>query len=549
MENRRLILAIALILFVWSGFNLFFASDRKKSQQTVTTAAKESVSELTLSPVVNNPKKSIQPSNFDVQGPVREINLISDDFNFVFSTDGARLIRVRLNNYKVDNSSNSELVKFKNVKNSAYGSFATSGGNGFSLPENLVYRYEGSSDTIYLNQDKPTELVFKALTADNVIVTKIFKFYPDNYEFDLKINITNNSDRQLKGTLNTSIVNVWNEKKKTGRYNFIGTSTFNGEDIDEVSVDNIKEESKKYEKGTLWSSFTTKYFAEIVRPEQNGLKEVHIKYNNDELTSTIINTFISPDFAVDKNETFSVSYSNYIGPRDYDILKKANKSFENIIDYGFFEIIARPLMVALKFFYSFLGNFGVAIILLTVCIKAIFWPLTQKSYSSMKDMQKLQPQMQKLRTKYGKDKQKLNQEMMTLYKENRVNPFGGCLPMLIQIPVFFALYKVLLGAIELRHAPFALWITDLSAPDTLISDLFGFGFALGPLPLIMGFTMFLQQKMTPTNMEPTQAKIMLFMPVFFTFIFLGFPSGLVLYWLVNNLLTIAQQYLINRKPA
>lgn len=167
----------------------------------------------------------------------------------------------------------------------------------------------------------------------------------------------------------------------------------------------------------------------------------------------------------------------------------------------------------------------------------------------MKAMQKLQPQMQKLRAKHGKDKTKLNQEMMALYKDNRVNPFGGCLPMLIQIPVFFALYKVLLEAIELRHAPFMLWITDLSAADTLISDALNLGFTLGPLPLIMGVTMFFQQKMTPTNMDPTQAKIMMFMPVFFTFIFLSFPSGLVVYWLVNNLLTIAQQYLINRKPA
>jgi len=136
---------------------------------------------------------------------------------------------------------------------------------------------------------------------------------------------------------------------------------------------------------------------------------------------------------------------------------------------------------------------------------------------------------------------------MSLYKENRVNPFGGCLPMLVQIPVFFALYKVLLDAIELRHAPFLFWITDLSAADTLFSDAMNLGFALGPLPLIMGFTMFLQQKMAPTNMDPMQAKIMLFMPVFFTFIFLSFPSGLVVYWLVNNILTIAQQYLINRK--
>lgn len=155
----------------------------------------------------------------------------------------------------------------------------------------------------------------------------------------------------------------------------------------------------------------------------------------------------------------------------------------------------------------------------------------------MKGMQKLQPEMKRMREKYGSDKQKLNQEMMAFYKENKVNPLGGCLPMLIQIPVFFALYRVLLGSIELRHAPFMLWITDLSAKDPYYVT-----------PLIMGVTMFLQQKMTPTNMDPTQEKIMLMMPVVFTFMFLNFPSGLVIYWLTNNLLTILQQYLIRRQP-
>ena len=156
----------------------------------------------------------------------------------------------------------------------------------------------------------------------------------------------------------------------------------------------------------------------------------------------------------------------------------------------------------------------------------------------MKAMQKLQPQMTRLREKYSSDKQRLNQEMMSLYKENRVNPFGGCLPMLIQIPVFFALYQVLLGSIELRHAPFVFWLTDLSAKDPYYIT-----------PLVMGATMFLQQKMTPTTMEPMQAKMMMMMPVVFTFLFLNFPSGLVIYWLVNNVLTIAQQYLINKNPA
>jgi YidC/Oxa1 family membrane protein insertase len=241
---------------------------------------------------------------------------------------------------------------------------------------------------------------------------------------------------------------------------------------------------------------------------------------------------------LEPGESISFDYVAYLGPKDYDLLKAAGHQFDAAIDLGFFSIIAQPLMIALKFFHGYLGNWGFAIILLTVCIKALFWPLTQKSYSSMKAMQKLQPKMAKLREKYANDKQRLNTEMMTLYKENRVNPFGGCLPILIQIPVFFALYQVLLRSIELRHAPFMWWITDLSAKDPYYVT-----------PLIMGVTMFLQQKMTPTTMDPMQARLMMMMPVVFTFLFLNFPSGLVIYWLVNNVLTIAQQYLINRKPA
>ena len=194
-----------------------------------------------------------------------------------------------------------------------------------------------------------------------------------------------------------------------------------------------------------------------------------------------------------------------------------------------------PLLIVLKFIYNYVGNYGIAIIILTILIKIIFWPLGNKSYKSMKEMQKLQPKMQELREKYKDDKQKLSQETMALYKTHKVNPLGGCLPIVIQIPVFFGLYKVLLYAIELRHSPFFFWIQDLSAKDPYYIT-----------PIVMGATMFMQQKMTPTMGDPMQAKIMLFMPVVFTFLFLNFPSGLVIYWLFNNIISIGQQMYINK---
>jgi len=211
---------------------------------------------------------------------------------------------------------------------------------------------------------------------------------------------------------------------------------------------------------------------------------------------------------------------------------------QKALNFGWFDVIAKPLLIFLKYINEFTHNYGVAIILLTVVIKILFFPLTHKSYKSMKDMQKVQPLMLKIREKYKNDRETLNKETMALYRTHKVNPLGGCLPMILQIPVFFALYKALLGSIELRHAPFLLWINDLSAKDPYYIT-----------PIVMGATMFIQQKMTPTVGDPTQAKMMLLMPIVFTFMFLNFPSGLVIYWLVNNVLSIGQQLYINKYAA
>jgi len=238
----------------------------------------------------------------------------------------------------------------------------------------------------------------------------------------------------------------------------------------------------------------------------------------------------------------------YFGPKQTDALKALNVNAQKIIDFGWFDIIAKPLVLGMNLSNRVTHNYGIDIILLTILIKIIFYPLTVKSYKSMKEMQKMQPVIMKLKEKYKNDRQKLNQEMMELYKQKGVNPMGGCLPMVIQIPVFFALYKALSGAIELRHAPFMLWINDLSAPEDLYTlAVAGFNLPIRILPLVMGITQVIQQKMTPTSVDPLQEKMMLIMPIFFTFLFWSFPSGLVLYWLVNNVISIAQQYYINKK--
>jgi YidC/Oxa1 family membrane protein insertase len=226
----------------------------------------------------------------------------------------------------------------------------------------------------------------------------------------------------------------------------------------------------------------------------------------------------------------------YAGPKEYERLQKLHVGLEHIIDFGFFSILARPLFWVLKFFYKFLGNYGWAIVLLTIIVRIPFIPLINKGQKSMRKMQELQPKLSEIKEKYKKDPQKMQHATMEIYKKYKVNPVGGCLPMLLQIPVFYALYKVLMIAIELRGAPFLFWITDLSAKDPYYI-----------LPIIMGITMVIQQRMTPSSLDPAQNKMMMLMPVVFTFLFLNFASGLVLYWLINNILSIAQQFYTNKR--
>jgi YidC/Oxa1 family membrane protein insertase len=293
-----------------------------------------------------------------------------------------------------------------------------------------------------------------------------------------------------------------------------------------------------------WTGFVDNYFMTSVVPVTGNAVTVTLQ-GSEKQVRTLISEGIQ---AIGPNEAKSFAYTLYFGPKKLQILEEAGNELAKSVDFGWFDVLAKPMLWLLNFFYQYSGNYGIAIILLTVLIKLVFWPITQKGMNSMKNMQKLQPKIAKLRERYKGDPAQMNQEMMTLYKTYKVNPVGGCLPMLIQIPFFFALYQVLLASIELRHAPFMLWIHDLSAPDRLwIGFDIPYLHGLPILTLLMGASMYLQQKMTPTTADPMQARIMQFLPIVFTVMFINFASGLVLYWLINNLLSILQQYLINRK--
>jgi len=319
--------------------------------------------------------------------------------------------------------------------------------------------------------------------------------------------------------------------------------------VHELTHDLAEEGPLPFTSPVGWAGYTEHYFVAAIVPE-----------SADEARAVIdsegggVEVLVSSPRAEDEGTRFTV----YVGPKKVDLLEDVGHGLERAVDFGWFSLLAIPLIRLLNLFHRVTGNYGIDIILLTILVKVLFIPLTHKSMKSMRAMQRLQPQMAKLREKFKDDRERLNKEMIELYRRHRVNPLGGCLPMLLQFPVFIGLYQGLYGAIELRHAGFALWVADLSTNEcypwpgqtTLVgcNDLSILGMPIPVLVLLMGASMILQQYLTPaTGMDPTQQRMMMvLMPIMFTVMFVTFPSGLVLYWLVNNVLTIGQQWYINR---
>ena len=314
-----------------------------------------------------------------------------------------------------------------------------------------------------------------------------------------------------------------------------------------------------------WFGFTDKYWLAALIPGQNTTFTATYQHRlGGPLKNIYQADYLGSAVTIQPGASASTTDRLFAGAKEVTLLDQYEKQdgikrFDLAIDWGWFYFLTKPIFFALDYFYRLLGNFGLAIMLFTVLLKAAFFPLANKSYASMSKMKKLQPEMKKLKERFGDDKTALNQEMMALYKTQKVNPASGCLPMLLQVPVFFALYKVLYITIEMRHAPFFGWIKDLSAPDpTTILNLFGLihwtpppstphFLMLGAWPIAMGISMFLQQRLNPQPVDPAQAKIFLLMPIFFTFLLGNFPCGLVIYYTWNNLLTMAQQWMIMRR--
>ncbi len=331
--------------------------------------------------------------------------------------------------------------------------------------------------------------------------------------------------------------------------------------LHEIDYDDLKGgKAREFESRGGWLGITDKYWLAALVPQQDRKLTATFRWVPIDGRDRYQVDFRGEPVVVEPGRTVEIVDKFFVGAKEVDKLDRYGEAygiplFDRAVDFGWFYFLTKPIFHILHFFYKWTGNYGIAILLLTLLVKIAFFPLANKSYRAMSHMKRLQPEMMRLRELYADDKVKMNQELMALYKREKVNPMAGCLPVVVQIPVFFALYKVLFVNIEMRHAPFFGWIKDLSAPDpTSIFNLFGLlpfdtpaFLTIGVWPILMGGTMWLQQKLNPQPADPVQARVMNLLPIFFTFLFATFPAGLVIYWTWNNLLSIGQQWLIMKR--
>jgi YidC/Oxa1 family membrane protein insertase len=533
--NIRTFLAILLSFLVVFVYQYFFAKNLETQKQEQTQTQAQPGQPQTAAPAaapgasaITAPAKT--PAVKAATTPAaRDIRIETPLYTAVFSTRGGALKSFKLKEYKATLEENSPLIEMVQVQDGSELPLSVAfADSSLNLPGDAPY--EADRKELDLTKDtRPGKLVFSHAAPGQYRVEKIFTFYPDRYSFDHEIRFQNSTNVALSQNL---FMKWYEELGKKG--------------IDEegaialVKGSTERESGAKFEKKAFgpdvgWGGFENKFFIGAMIPKQPALTSVSFV---KDARGQIVVSMEGPKNTIPSGQAGVFNYTHYVGPKEFDRLKAEGVGLEAAINIGnWMKWLAFPFLILMQFLYKYVGNYGIVIIIITVLTKIIFWPLGNKSYKSMKEMQKVQPKMAELKERYKDDKQKLNAAVMELYKTHKINPLGGCLPVVIQIPVFIALYQLLSYAIELRHAPFFWWIQDLSAKDPYYIT-----------PIIMGATMLIQQKMTPPMGDPMQQKMMLLMPVVFTFLFLNFPSGLVIYWLINNVLSIGQQYYINKAP-
>jgi YidC/Oxa1 family membrane protein insertase len=555
MEQSRLLLAIVLSLVIFLAWQFIFAPDQAERRQAKKVEAPAVEEKQAVKDTEKPYKEAIEKPTPAEESAVKETSLqiaatITVDtplYQAKISENGAVFYSFLLKNYREKVQKDAPLKQILTGDDTfGVGRLGFTGRSIAGL-EKAVFTADLPSRQLGVN-DSPRDLTFLWRSPDGIVIEKTYKFSPNTYAIGMEVIVKNGSGRGIQDKLFVTLYSKAPGDKRM--YAFEGPSALINDELKEIKTKKLKDQNT-FDGKIKWVALQSRYFMSGLIPDQIEEASLHLALNSDKFVAA---RYRQPEKAIQPGTQYTYKYQLFMGPKRIQELRNVGNDLQKVVDFGWFDIIAKPCLWLMNLFYSVIPNYGVAIIILTLLVKLLLWPLGQKSYKSMSEMKKIQPLMKEIREKYKDDKQRMNQEVMGLYRTYKINPLGGCLPMVVQLPVFFALYRMLYEAIELRHAPFFLWIDDLAAPDRLFRFDFSIPFMEPPygipvLTIVMGASMLLQQKMSPPMGDATQAKMMMFMPIIFTVIFINFSSGLVLYWLVNNILSIAQQYYTQKKYA
>ena len=562
MEQQRLLLFVALAFIMFLMFDAW-QKDHQPEQtptasaptKTVTGSAKSTATtssaqdEIPVAETTSQSDKTASsvPSQTsdELFRQAQAIHVVTDVMDITINTAGGDVRQVKLLDYptKLHEPDNPFLLMDEKlprvfVAQSGFTGKKPDASSYIAAPNHLTV-YKAEQTNYVLDESKETmDVNLYWQSPEGIQFTKTYTFYRGSHKVDVKHTVNNVSNKNWRGNTYYQLqrTQVSEVDQSQFIYTYMGGVLYSPEErYEKIKFEDIQESKLKREITGGWAAMIQHYFLSAWVPEKNNPEIYYTSYKPDNVIYTI-------GFR-DKNETVVAPGSShsfktvfYAGPKDQKKLKEIAEGLELTVDYGVLTVIAKPIFWLLTKIHGVVGNWGWAIILLTILIKGAFYKLSETSYKSMAKMRAIQPRMVAMKERFADDRQGMNKAMMELYKKEKINPLGGCLPIVIQIPVFIALYWVLLESVELRQAPWILWIKDMSASDPYYI-----------LPLLMGISMFIQQKLNPTPIDPVQAKVMMVLPVVFSVFFMFFPAGLVLYWVVNNVLSITQQWYITNK--
>jgi len=554
MDFRNVLIAIVLSTLVLVGWGTFFEAPIVEEQ----TAEKEITKSKDLaSPSIDEDAKEIKSeiTRSDTINKTKRVKIENENIKGSLSLEGAIIDDIIFKNYN-ETLNGENKVTFLNPKNSAKEYFietgwAVGGSEKVKLPlSNTIWKVQGNNK---LTPSNPITLKWN--NNEGLIFTKKIEL-DDKFLFKITQSIKNTSNKSFQFY---PYAQITRNGKPEGRQIYIlheGFLGVFGDELKEEDYDDIEKEKFTINSSKGWLGITDKYWLTAIVPEKGKEFKAEFVANKEKYRANYI---IKEAAILNPNNTITNEINAFVAAKEVAVIdgyaeQLGIEKFDLAIDWGWFYFFTKPLFFIIDYFFKLTGNFGLAIVIITALVRLIFFPLANYSFKSMAKMKILQPEMLRLKELHKDDKVKLQQEMMALYKREKVNPISGCLPVLIQIPFFFAIYKMLYVTLEMRHQPFFGWIKDLSARDpTSIFNLFGLipwdpptFLMIGAWPILMGLSMWVQMKLNPTPPDPIQAKIFMFFPLFLTIILAPFPSGLVVYWTVNNILTITQQWIIMR---